>query len=325
MQPALADFMLALSKSQGADPTLAALYGGDIDRNGEPFAELGMVRQGDAAWGDQHGGPRDPQPGNGKAKRDVLVSAGAQPLFQTAAATVSTAGATGWLSDSQLTPIVAEARLLWSAALGENDGRLASLDGAQIMVGNLPGDRLGVTLGRDIFIDSDAAGYGWIFDGTGLQGSGGMDPLSVVMHEMGHLMGFDDDDHAAGDVMSSVLEAGTRQADGRQSLMAGASEPGSAGHRPVIDWDVTASLDGLAFRNDSTGRAVPWLADFRMVEAGGGAGDDTPWTLEAPRLNGSTPAAKARSVTPWLVEFETEADLVEAAVADPTITPEADA
>ena len=43
--------MNALSKSQGADPTLAAQYGSSAVRNGEPFGELGMVRQGDAAMG----------------------------------------------------------------------------------------------------------------------------------------------------------------------------------------------------------------------------------------------------------------------------------
>jgi hypothetical protein len=39
-----------------------------------------MVVQGDAAWGDQTGGPRDPQPGNGHASRDVLRSAGNLPI-----------------------------------------------------------------------------------------------------------------------------------------------------------------------------------------------------------------------------------------------------
>ena len=74
----------ALSKSQGADPTLAAQYGGTAARNGEPFGELGMVRQGDAAMGDQNGGPRDPQGPLSKSKQDVKVSAGVQPLWETA-------------------------------------------------------------------------------------------------------------------------------------------------------------------------------------------------------------------------------------------------
>ncbi len=75
LQPALFDFLYALSKSDGADFTRAADAGTDPARNGEPMGELGMVLQQDAAWGDQHGGPADPQPGNGRAARDVLRSA----------------------------------------------------------------------------------------------------------------------------------------------------------------------------------------------------------------------------------------------------------
>lgn len=72
LQPQLAEFLLALSKSDGADQTLGSA--GD-PRQGEPFGELGMVRQQDAAWQDQTGGPRDPQAGNiPGGKRDVLRS-----------------------------------------------------------------------------------------------------------------------------------------------------------------------------------------------------------------------------------------------------------
>ena len=96
MAPALEAFLLALSKSQGADPKLAAQYGGTADRNGEPFGETGMTRQGDAAQGDQNGGPRDPQGPVAKTKQDVRVSAGVQPLGSTttAAPAVQTASQT---------------------------------------------------------------------------------------------------------------------------------------------------------------------------------------------------------------------------------------
>jgi hypothetical protein len=51
--------------------------GGDLARNGEPFGELGLVKQQDFAWRDQTGAPDDPQPGNiPGGKRDVLRSAG---------------------------------------------------------------------------------------------------------------------------------------------------------------------------------------------------------------------------------------------------------
>jgi hypothetical protein len=76
LQPALMTFLYALSKAQGADPYLIQLNGGDPARNGEPLGEIGLVDQGDPAWHDQTGGPRDPQAGNiPGGKRDVLRSA----------------------------------------------------------------------------------------------------------------------------------------------------------------------------------------------------------------------------------------------------------
>jgi Ca2+-binding RTX toxin-like protein len=79
LQPHLAEFLYALSAADGADPTRAAdkaAAGADPARNGEPWGELGLVLQKDAAWGDQHGGPADPQAGNQPGSpRDVLRSA----------------------------------------------------------------------------------------------------------------------------------------------------------------------------------------------------------------------------------------------------------
>ncbi|MFS6827004.1 hypothetical protein [Cyanobium sp. ATX-6F1] len=76
LQPRLIDFLYALSRSDGADFTRATDNpGGDPARNGEPWGELGLVLQKDAAWGDQHGGPADPQPGNSGGARDVLRTA----------------------------------------------------------------------------------------------------------------------------------------------------------------------------------------------------------------------------------------------------------
>ncbi len=77
MQPQLAEFLYALSASDGADPTRAADIGSaDPARNGEPYGELGVVRQQDFAWQAQTGAPDDPQAGNiPGGPRDVLRSA----------------------------------------------------------------------------------------------------------------------------------------------------------------------------------------------------------------------------------------------------------
>jgi Ca2+-binding RTX toxin-like protein len=65
MSPSLPEFLYALSKADGADQTL----GGDMTRNSEPFGELGLVKQGDVAFGSQTGSPDDPQPGSGGGKK----------------------------------------------------------------------------------------------------------------------------------------------------------------------------------------------------------------------------------------------------------------
>ncbi|MBD2360610.1 DUF4347 domain-containing protein [Anabaena minutissima FACHB-250] len=77
LQPQLPEFLYALSKADGADPTRNADTGADPLRNGEPNGELGLVLQKDFAWQDQTGAPADPQAGNiPGGKRDILRSAG---------------------------------------------------------------------------------------------------------------------------------------------------------------------------------------------------------------------------------------------------------
>ena len=75
--PWLPEFLYALSKSQGADPTRATDTGDDPARNGEPKGEIGLVTQRDhGLWQQQTGSPTDPQAGNlPGGRRDVLRSA----------------------------------------------------------------------------------------------------------------------------------------------------------------------------------------------------------------------------------------------------------
>jgi hypothetical protein len=133
------------------------------------------------------------------------------------------------LTQAQLDPIVAAAIARWSAAIG---GSLAGyLQGVVFVVGSISGQALAQTIGRVVVIDADAAGWGWFVDATpaddrefGGAGSDGtarapqssaaygrMDLLTVVMHEIGHLLGFEHGDAAAGALMQASLEAGVRK------------------------------------------------------------------------------------------------------------------
>ncbi|MBN2328533.1 MAG: hypothetical protein JXR73_15420 [Candidatus Omnitrophica bacterium] len=85
LQPQLPEFLYALSESDGLDVTVpdGARYveqnaqDDRIDepdplRDGEPYGELGMVRQTDFDWQEQTGAPNDPQPGNYQGKREIM-------------------------------------------------------------------------------------------------------------------------------------------------------------------------------------------------------------------------------------------------------------
>jgi hypothetical protein len=83
LQPGLPVFLYQLSQSDGSDLTLGVRpgFGGDPTRNGEPFGELGLVLQSDAAWHQQLGAPFNPMPGNlGGVARDVHYTAANGPI-----------------------------------------------------------------------------------------------------------------------------------------------------------------------------------------------------------------------------------------------------
>ena len=84
-----------------------------------------------------------------------------------------------------------------------------------------------------MLIDLNGAGHGWFVDSSryddaefqegsrdgGLLATysspahGDMDLLTVIMHETGHVLGFEDLDSRTGDLMSDTLDAGARRHD----------------------------------------------------------------------------------------------------------------
>ena len=94
----------------------------------------------------------------------------------------------------------------------------SALHSIDIRIADLPGATLGQASGHTIWLDNNAAGWGWFVDRTprsdsefttpGNQGEQNrMDLLTVLEHEVGHLLGYD---HEAGGVMQETLAAGTR-------------------------------------------------------------------------------------------------------------------
>ncbi|NLF06496.1 MAG: hypothetical protein GX594_00740, partial [Pirellulaceae bacterium] len=134
-----------------------------------------------------------------------------------------TDGLAATINDANIDAIVSEA----TNRLGTMIGAQTALAGLSVEVANLPGNLLGATVDGRILIDDDAAGYGWFVDPTpgedeeffpidtrelsalaGNAAANRADLLTTVMHEMGHVLGFD---HADEGLMADTLSLGVRR------------------------------------------------------------------------------------------------------------------
>ncbi len=116
----------------------------------------------------------------------------------------------------------------WAAA-GLAPRWLALLQTTDVEVAHLGGGLLAVTAGKKIILSDDAAGLGWFFDPTpnddgeyaptardrvlsalsGSAAAGKFDLLTVLEHELGHVLGLPDDDGTG--LMAEKLATGPRR------------------------------------------------------------------------------------------------------------------
>jgi FtsP/CotA-like multicopper oxidase with cupredoxin domain len=133
------------------------------------------------------------------------------------------------LTQSDLQPIVREAIARWMNA-GLDAPAIARLRQVQFDIVDLPGSYVGETDANRIYLDRNAAGHGWFVDPTpalneeyvpsGLdhqlqaidpRALDRIDLLTVVEHELGHVVGFDDLDALSDKLMSGLLDVGVRR------------------------------------------------------------------------------------------------------------------
>jgi hypothetical protein len=133
------------------------------------------------------------------------------------------------LTSAELSPVIDEAIARWMAA-DLDATALARLKQVDFVVDDLSGSSLGKAGKNQIVIDGDAAGHGWFVDSTpasdeeftasvsgqqfkaiDARAVDRIDLLTVVEHELGHVLGLDDLDALAGSLMSGELGLGVRR------------------------------------------------------------------------------------------------------------------
>jgi len=155
------------------------------------------------------------------------------------------------LTTAELQPMVTAALARWAAA-GASAQVLAAMRQAQFLVTDLSGAYLGMAEPSQVYLDRDAAGYGWFVDSTPAtdeefvvqhgedqllaidpQAVDRIDLLTVVEHELGHIAGLDDLDGTTADLMSGVLETGVRRGLRHSDLDAVFASVGTWDWRPL--------------------------------------------------------------------------------------------
>ena len=140
------------------------------------------------------------------------------------------------LTQRQVEPVVQQAIVNWNQS-GLPRELLSALAHPTVQIADLSGSLLGLTAGGVVAIDSTAAGHIWFTEPYfgAAPPAGQMDLLTVVTHELGHLLGLGDTTSPG--IMQGTLPPGVRIIPESNSLAVGqvaASEGLWSGLTPVF-------------------------------------------------------------------------------------------
>jgi hypothetical protein len=170
------------------------------------------------------------------------------------------------LTQAELAPILDEAIRRWSEAILPAGGTLELLNSLTVQIADLDGRTLGLASDDRLWIDSTAAGHGWFIDPTprddvefraravdgalratpASSAAGSMDLLSVVTHELGHVLGRD-----SHELFGTVLDTGLRVA--HSAPAAPPAPSGSNDHATQIEYAIRV-LAAAAWLDDEDDR-----------------------------------------------------------------------
>ena len=173
--------------------------------------------------------------------RDLIATAGARgrsvgatapanfPQFQVIAGMAAGPGAAPAITPAEVSALLPQAIDAWAVA-GLDAADLDRLRGVQVRVGDLGTSILGLEAAGTITINQTAAGHAWDVDANPAPAEAGeVDLLTVLEHELGHVIGLADNAQA-GDLMDTTLGPGVRRAP-TEADVAGVSH---ASHSPLV-------------------------------------------------------------------------------------------
>ncbi|WP_417391015.1 choice-of-anchor D domain-containing protein [Gimesia sp.] len=181
---------------------------------------------------------------DGRIRADAIRIERTGPLMAAGGASTSSAPA---ITQSDLDSVRDAALNYWKAT-GLSETQISLLESVSFVLADLPDAMLGGATTTTILIDINAAGYGWFVDdtpfdssefsldadgdlvaGIGSDAFGQMDLLTVMLHEMGHTLGYDHLDEDS--LMGETLDASERRLPEIDDFFSGVAE----GDNPLLD------------------------------------------------------------------------------------------